>query len=166
MPESRKAKLSAGILLFRRGSNSPLEVLLVHPGGPFWKNKPQGAWTIPKGEVEPGEDLLLAARREFSEETGLTLEGPFHPLGHIVQKGGKTVHAWACEGDAQPDQLRSNLIEVEWPRGSGRMQTFPEVDQYAWLNPELARHHINPAQAEFLDRLLTQINSPAAPDPP
>jgi predicted NUDIX family NTP pyrophosphohydrolase len=149
---SRTSVPSAGLLLYRRPGGS-LEVFLAHPGGPFWRLRDLGAWTIPKGMVNPGEEPLQAARREFNEETGLTAEGPFLSLGTIRQKGGKVVHAWGCEGDADPAEIASNLTRLEWPRGSGHWLTFPEVDRCAWFNADLARGKINPAQAELLDRL-------------
>jgi predicted NUDIX family NTP pyrophosphohydrolase len=148
----KRDAVSAGLLLFRRGS-AGLEVLLAHPGGPFWASRDTGAWTIPKGLAEAGEDLLSAARREFAEETGLRPDGPFLPLGDIRQKGGKVVHAWACEGDADPAALTSNLVSVEWPAGSGRRIEFPEVDRCAWFAPAEAREKLNPAQAAFVERL-------------
>jgi predicted NUDIX family NTP pyrophosphohydrolase len=145
-------KISAGLLLFRRGA-AGLELFLAHPGGPFWSHKDAGAWTIPKGVIEPGEDPLAAARREFEEETGMTPTGPFLPLGSIRQKAGKEIHAWAWEGDADPDRVTSNLVQTEWPRGSGRWLTFPEVDRCGWFGPETARAKLNPAQAELIGRL-------------
>jgi predicted NUDIX family NTP pyrophosphohydrolase len=145
-------KISAGLLLFRRGA-AGLELFLAHPGGPFWTHKDAGAWTIPKGVIEPGEDPLAAACREFEEETGVTPTGPFLPLGSIRQKAGKEIHAWAWEGDADPDRVTSNLVQTEWPRGSGRWLTFPEVDRCGWFGPETAREKLNPAQAELISRL-------------
>jgi predicted NUDIX family NTP pyrophosphohydrolase len=145
-------KVSAGLLLFRRAS-AGLEVFLAHPGGPFWSHKDAGAWTIPKGVIEPGEDPLTAARREFQEETGVRPEGPFLPLGSIRQKAGKEIHAWAWEGDADPDRVTSNLVRTEWPRGSGRWLDFPEVDRCGWFGADTAREKINPAQAELISRL-------------
>jgi predicted NUDIX family NTP pyrophosphohydrolase len=145
-------KISAGLLLFRRGS-AGLELFLAHPGGPFWSHKDAGAWTIPKGVIEPGEEPLAAALREFEEETGTRPEGPFLPLGSIRQKAGKEIHAWAWEGDADPDRVTSNTVRSEWPRGSGRWLTFPEVDRCGWFDPETARQKINPAQAELIARL-------------
>ncbi len=147
-----RAATSAGILVFRQGA-SGLEVFLAHPGGPFWARRDAGAWTIPKGVVAEGEDLLDAARRELREETGLAPDGPFIALGSIKQKGGKTVHAWACESDADPSAITSNDTQVEWPRGSGRFLTFPEVDRCEWFALGEARARINPAQAELLDRI-------------
>jgi predicted NUDIX family NTP pyrophosphohydrolase len=148
----RREGVSAGLLLFRR-SDGRLEVLLAHPGGPYWVNRDAGAWTIPKGAGNAGEELLVTARREFAEETGLRPEGPFLPLGSVRQKAGKLVHAWACEGEADPSALVSNTMWAEWPPGSGRRVEFPEVDRCAWFSPEEARAKLNPAQAEFIDRL-------------
>lgn len=145
-------KISAGLLLFRRGS-AGLEVFLAHPGGPFWSHKDAGAWTIPKGVIEPGEEPLAAAIREFEEETGVRPEGPFRPLGSIRQKAGKEIHAWAWEGEADPGSVTSNMARTEWPRGSGRWLTFPEVDRCAWFDPRTACEKINPAQAELIARL-------------
>jgi predicted NUDIX family NTP pyrophosphohydrolase len=147
-----RAAVSAGILLFRRQGGA-LEVFLAHPGGPFWARRDSGAWTIPKGAVDEGEDLLDGARRELREETGLTPSGPFIPLGSIKQKSGKTVHAWACEGDADPSTVTSNDTRVEWPRNSGKWLTYPEVDRCEWFSLDEAREKMNPAQAELLDRL-------------
>jgi predicted NUDIX family NTP pyrophosphohydrolase len=149
---TRRANESAGLLLFRRAPGG-VEVFLAHPGGPFWKNKDAGAWTIPKGEVNEGEEPLAAARREFQEETGIVPAEPYLPLGTIRQKAGKTVHAWAWEGDADAEAVTSNEIRTEWPRGSGRWLTFPEVDRCAWFTPDAAREKINPAQAELIGRL-------------
>lgn len=149
-------KTSAGLLLFRRKSGG-LELFLAHPGGPFWQRRDTGAWTIPKGLTEAGEDPLAAACREFVEETGLAPQGPFIPLGSIQQKAGKVVHAWAWEGDADPSSIRSNNARTEWPRGSGRWLTYPEVDRCAWFDPELAREKINPAQAQLIDRLEGEL---------
>lgn len=157
-PVPRRANLSSGLLLFRR-ANRELEVFLAHPGGPFWKQRDAGAWTIPKGVVGPGEDLLAAARREFQEETGVEPQEPFLPLGSIRQKAGKTVHAWAWEGDADPAATFSNLMRTEWPRGSGRWLEFPEVDRCAWFDPETARARINAAQAELIDRLEERLRA-------
>jgi predicted NUDIX family NTP pyrophosphohydrolase len=149
---SDRAGVSAGILLFRRREGL-LEVFLAHPGGPFWRGRDAGAWTIPKGLVGEGEPLLEAARRELREETGLAPDGPFLPLGSIRQKAGKTVHAWACEGDADPSTVTSNTTTIEWPRGSGRRLTYPEVDRCAWFALAEARDKLNPAQSELLGRL-------------
>lgn len=150
---SRRVGESAGMVLFRRTEARGLEVLLAHPGGPFWKNKDEGAWTIPKGLVDEGETPLAAAQREFREETGLQPREPFLPLGDIRQKAGKRVHAWAWEGDADPATVTSNVMRTEWPRGSGRMISFPEVDRCAWFTPAEARVKMNAAQAELIGRL-------------
>lgn len=144
--------MSGGLLMYRRRAGV-LEVLLVHPGGPFWAKKDLGAWTIPKGEVAEGEDELTTAQREFEEETGFHPEGPFHPLGSVKQKAGKVVHAWAFEGDGDPAAIRSNTFEVEWPPGSGQLRTFPEVDRADFFGLGEARRRINPAQVELLDAL-------------
>ena len=151
--------LSAGLLLFR-GRGPALEVLLVHPGGPFFQKKDEGAWSIPKGEAAADEDLLTRAKREFEEEIGLGLDGTFVSLGSIKQKGGKAVHAWAVEGDLPPDyQFKSNSFEMEWPPHSGRRQTFPEIDRAEFFSEPAARRKMNPAQAEFLDRLAALLKS-------
>jgi predicted NUDIX family NTP pyrophosphohydrolase len=147
------AKHSAGLLMFRRRAGG-LEVLLAHPGGPFFAKKDAGAWTVPKGEVDPGEDPRACALREFAEETGVrpaTLS--YIALGSVKQRGGKVVQAWAFEGDCEPEALHSNSFELEWPPRSGRRQTFPEVDRAGWFGLDEARERINPAQAAFLDRL-------------
>jgi predicted NUDIX family NTP pyrophosphohydrolase len=153
---------SAGILLFRR-TPSGLEVFLAHPGGPFWANKDAGAWSIPKGVIEPDEDPLAAARREFEEETGLISQEPFLALGSIRQKSGKTVLAWASQGDADPAKATSNEMQMEWPRGSGKMLTFPEVDRCEWFDLPTAREKINSAQAELIDRLEASIGGCDSP---
>jgi predicted NUDIX family NTP pyrophosphohydrolase len=158
MSNDPKQNVSAGLLLFRRTSGA-LEVFLAHPGGPFWANRDAGAWTIPKGLVETDEDLYAAACREFKEETGIDPQGTMLPLGSVRLKSGKRVHAWACEGNADPRKTRSNLIQVEWPRGSGRMQTFPEVDRCDWFDLPTARKKINAAQAELIDRLEAALAS-------
>jgi len=137
-----------------RKRNSGVEFLLVHPGGPFWKGKDAGAWTIPKGEIQPGEDPLIAAKREFAEELGFSPQGPFLELAPIHQKGGKTVLAWAFEGDCDPAHARSNTFTLEWPPKSGQMRDFPEVDQAAFFNLNQAKQKINPAQIVFLAELL------------
>jgi predicted NUDIX family NTP pyrophosphohydrolase len=144
---------SAGILLHRRGADG-VEVLLVHPGGPFWAKKDAGAWSIPKGEHDDGEDARACALREFEEETGSAPDaGEMTDLGSVRQKSGKVVQAWALEGDLDPEAVRSNSFEMEWPPRSGRRQTFPEVDRAGWFGIDAAREKINPAQAAFLDRL-------------
>jgi predicted NUDIX family NTP pyrophosphohydrolase len=144
--------------MFRR-RGSALEVLLVHPGGPFWAKKDLGAWTIPKGELEEGEDELATARREFEEETGFSPSGPFLPLGSVTQKGGKVVHAWAFEGDCAPETIRSNTFKVEWPPSSGQWREFPEVDRAQWFTLEEARRRINPAQVALLGLVEQMIKS-------
>jgi predicted NUDIX family NTP pyrophosphohydrolase len=145
-------KQSAGILLYR-GPAGRREVLLVHPGGPFWQKKDLGAWSIPKGEFADGEDAVAAARREFREETGHDLAGPFTPLSPVRQPGGKVVHAWAVEGDFDPHALRSNRFTLEWPPRSGQHREFPEVDRAAWFDLGEARRRINRGQAPLLDEL-------------
>ncbi|HVU56669.1 MAG TPA: NUDIX domain-containing protein [Puia sp.] len=150
-------KQSAGILLYRM-ANRKLEVFLVHPGGPFWKNKDIGAWTIPKGEFDGDETALDAAVREFREETGYVLPGPFHPLAPIRQKGGKQVFAWASPGDLDPATIVSNTFEMEWPPHSGRKQSFPEVNKGAWFDMETAAQVINPAQNALLEELHTILS--------
>jgi predicted NUDIX family NTP pyrophosphohydrolase len=149
-------KQSAGILLYRITDKKP-EVFLVHPGGPFWKNKEIGAWTIPKGEFNGDEEALDAAVREFREETGHLLTGPFRPLGSIRQKGGKEVFAWASAGDLDPATIVSNEFEMEWPPRSGRKQSFPEVSKGGWFDLETAAKIINPAQTALLDELSAII---------
>jgi predicted NUDIX family NTP pyrophosphohydrolase len=146
------AKTSAGILMYRRRSGA-VEVFLVHPGGPFWKNKDLGAWMIPKGEFDEGEDPLEVAVREFEEETGTKLEGPFTALTPIVQKGGKIVKAWACEGDLDAEGIESNTFSMEWPPGSGRTAEFPEVDRAMWFGLEEAKDKLLPSQLPLLEEL-------------
>jgi predicted NUDIX family NTP pyrophosphohydrolase len=156
-------KRSAGILLYRR-TPAGLEVFLVHPGGPFWAKKGEGAWGIPKGECQPGEDALAAARREFAEETGLRLEGEAIALGSFRQSSVKTVEVWVVEGDADPAKLASNTFAMEWPPRSGRMQDFPEVDRAAWFTlPEAARKILK-GQLAILEALCTRLRAGA--DPP
>lgn len=155
--------VSAGIVLYRRGP-AGLEVLLAHPGGPFWARRDEGAWTIPKGVVDEGEDHLAAARREFAEETGARLDGPFVSLGSVRQKAGKTVHAWACEGDLDAASVVSNVARMEWPPRSGKWITYPEVDRCEWFAPDEARRRINAAQAELVDRLEAALAGDAPPD--
>lgn len=152
----KRPNRSAGLLLFRRAGGA-LELFLAHPGGPFWQGRDAGAWTIPKGVPDPGEDLLAAARREFEEETGIVPRGPFIELGEVRQKAGKVVHAWAWEGDADPANTRSNSMRTEWPRGSGRWLTFPEVDRCAWFDVATARSMINAAQVTLIERLLESL---------
>jgi predicted NUDIX family NTP pyrophosphohydrolase len=135
-------------------------VFLVHPGGPFWKNKDAGVWTIPKGEFTNDEPALDAAVREFREETGVALKGPFQPLSPVRQKGGKRVYAWAAPGDLDPQKIVSNTFDLEWPPRSGKTRTFPEVDKGAWYSLTAARHYINPAQIPFLEELEETITTP------
>jgi predicted NUDIX family NTP pyrophosphohydrolase len=158
---AKRPNVSAGLLLFRR-SGGDLEVFLAHPGGPFWRDRDLGAWTVPKGLLEEGEDPLVAAVREFEEETSVRPEGPFLPLGSVRQKAGKLVHAWAWEGEADPRRVQSNVMRAEWPRGSGRWLAFPEVDRCEWFDPRTARQKINPAQAEFIDRLEAALSRDAS----
>ncbi len=147
------AKRSAGLLLHRTRDGA-LEVLLVHPGGPFWARKDAGAWSIPKGELDGDEEPSVCARREFAEETGTALpDGALDDLGAVKLKSGKVVHAFAVAGDLDPATLVSNTFELEWPPRSGRMQAFPEVDRAAWFDLATAREKLNPAQAAFVDRL-------------
>ena len=146
------AKQSAGIILYRH-RDSALEIFLVHPGGPFWRNKDSGAWSIPKGEFEPGEDPLKAARREFHEETGCSVDGSFIALRPVRQAGGKIVHAWAVEGDCEAESIRSNSFTVEWPPRSGQRKEFLEVDRAGWFSLELAREKILKGQLMLLDEL-------------
>lgn len=155
-----RGNTSAGLLLYRRPRGG-LELFLAHPGGPFWRGRDLGAWTIPKGLVTPGEELLDAARREFEEETGIVAREPFLPLGSVRQKAGKVIHAWAWEGDADPAAIVSNTTGCEWPRGSGRSLEFPEVDRCAWFEPGAARARINPAQAELIGRLEAALHRPS-----
>ena len=146
------AKQSAGLLLYRFRQAAP-EVFLVHPGGPFWAKKDAGAWSIPKGEAEPGEDLLARALQDFAEETGVAATGSFRPLTPVKQSGGKIVHAWAVEGDCDAAAITSNTFDLEWPPRSGRIQSFPEVDRAGWFDLAVAREKINPGQRGLLDEL-------------
>jgi predicted NUDIX family NTP pyrophosphohydrolase len=150
-------KLSAGILLYRRRSGM-LEIFLVHPGGPYWSKKDLGAWSIPKGEYDAGEDPLSAAKREFQEETGFVpTAGELNSLSEIKLASGKVVTAWAVEGDGDADAIRSNMFSMEWPPKSGKMQEFPEVDRAAWFTLPEANEKIHPAQREFLIRLAAIV---------
>jgi predicted NUDIX family NTP pyrophosphohydrolase len=153
-------KKAAGLLLYRRGK-SGLEIFLGHPGGPFWARKDTGAWAIPKGEIEEGEDPLAAAKREFCEETGFAIEGTFVPLTPLKQRGGKLVHAWAVEFDCDADAIRSNLFSMEWPPRSGRRQDFPEMDRAQWFTVDTAREKMLPSQLPFVDELLNILNASA-----
>ena len=148
--------VSAGILLYRL-TPAGLEILLAHPGGPYCAGRDEGIWGLPKGLPDPHEDLLAAARREFSEETSLAPAGPFLPLGQVTLRSGKVVHAWASQGDADPRALVSNTFTMEWPPHSGNPQEFPEVDRCAWFGVPEARRLINPAQVAFLDRLEAAV---------
>ena len=153
-----RSNRSAGLLLYRRREGR-LEVFLIHPGGPLFARKDDGFWSIPKGEYEPDESPLEAARREFEEETGFGAEGRFLPLAPIRQKSGKLVTAWAVEGDADPAALRSNTFLLEWPPGSGVRREFPEVDRGGWFTPPAAREKINAAQIPLLDELERILSS-------
>ncbi|WP_332823636.1 NUDIX domain-containing protein [Ramlibacter sp.] len=150
---------SAGLLMFRRGSGE-VELLLAHPGGPFWSRRDAGSWTLPKGEIEEGEDPLAAARREFEEETGFASAPPFLPLGELKQKSGKRITAWAFEGDADPRHLVSSPFEMEWPPRSGRMQRFPEIDRVAWFGVAQARARLLAGQVPFVDSLEALLSGP------
>jgi len=150
------AKQSAGILLYRRKQDR-LEVLLVHPGGPFWAKKDLGAWSIPKGEFE-NEDALSAAKREFAEETGTPMVGEPLPLTQQKQKGGKIIYAWAVEGDLNPKEIRSNTFEMEWPPKSGKKGRFPEIDKAEWFPTKVALKKINQGQAAFIHELMDRLD--------
>ena len=157
-----RSKHSAGLLLFRRSGESAIEVLLAHPGGPFFARKDEGAWTLPKGEVAEGEDPHACALREFEEETGVRPSAEhFIPLGSIRQRGGKQVQAWAFEAEWQTGPVRSNTFTLEWPPRSGRMQEFPEIDRLELFSLASARSKLNPAQVEFLDRLEQHLKTTA-----
>jgi predicted NUDIX family NTP pyrophosphohydrolase len=154
---------SAGLLLYRRIGDH-LEVLLAHPGGPLWTKRDAGAWSVPKGEVEPGEDPPAVARREFEEETGHPVpDGELVSLGEVRQKSGKYVVAWAAEGDIDPATAKSNTFPLEWPLGSGDWIDVPEVDRVAWFDLDEARTRLNPAQVEFIDRLAAAVGDATAP---
>jgi predicted NUDIX family NTP pyrophosphohydrolase len=153
---TRRTEVSAGILAFRRSKG--LEILLAHPGGPYWRNKDLGAWTIPKGVVESG-DLLACAKREFNEETGLIADGTIIPLEPIRQKSGKTVHAFALEADFDLTGFVSNAFEMEWPPRSGTMQQFPEIDRIAYVDEATARQKILAAQMPFIDQLIARLKA-------
>jgi predicted NUDIX family NTP pyrophosphohydrolase len=152
-------KHSAGLLMYRRDASGALEVLLAHPGGPFWRNKDEGAWTLPKGEYEAPEEPLAAARREFAEETGFNAPGPFVALGEVKQKSGKRVAAWAFSGDCDPAALRCNTFEMEWPPRSGKRESFPEIDRVAWFTLDEARTRILAAQRDLLERLEAALRA-------
>jgi predicted NUDIX family NTP pyrophosphohydrolase len=145
-------RISAGMLMYRM-KDGKLHVLLAHPGGPLFKNKDDESWSIPKGEVEPGEDLLETAKREFEEETGFTPKGPFIALTPVTQKGGKIVHAWAFEGDCDPSAIESNMFTMEWPPKSGRQMEFPEIDRAEFFDAVLAKRKIKAAQGALIEEL-------------
>lgn len=149
-------KRSAGLLMYRRRDDQ-VEVLLAHPGGPFWAKKDLGAWSIPKGEYSANEEPLAAAKREFEEESGMTPQGEFISLGELKQAGGKVVAAWAMEGNCDLSILKSNLFSMEWPPQSGRMAEFPEVDRWAWFTLDEARERILAGQRVFLDRMVERV---------
>jgi predicted NUDIX family NTP pyrophosphohydrolase len=151
-------KNSAGLLLYRL-SASGIEVFLVHPGGPFWTKKDAGAWSIPKGEFEAGEDPLEAAKREFKEETGFAVEGNFIELTPVKQPGGKIVYAWAVMGDCEAESIKSNTFSLEWPPRSGKRKEFPEVDRAGWFTPEVAREKILEGQLNFLEEIKRKIEN-------
>jgi len=156
-------KSSAGLLLYRH--RRALEVFLVHPGGPFWAKKDAGAWTIPKGEIAEGEDLLEAAKREFVEETGFQIEGEFTGLAPIKQAGGKIVHTWAIEADCDPAQLQSNRFAIEWPPKSGKTREFPEVDRAGWFAVPEARTKILAGQVGLIDQLMSLLENESEAKP-
>lgn len=151
---ARRDQVSAGLLAFRRGTE--LEFLLAHPGGPYWAKRDDGAWTIPKGLVRP-DDLLKGAQREFTEETSFTAAGPFVPLAAVKQKSGKTVHAFAFEGDYDADEFSSNLFEMEWPPKSGKTKRFPEIDRLGWFAYDAAMRKIIAYQRPFLIELASKL---------
>jgi len=157
-------KASAGLLLYR-DSAGKLQVLLVHPGGPYWARKDIGAWSIPKGEIEPGEEALAAARREFEEETGGVVSGEFLRLHPVRLRSGKVIQAWAVRADFDPSQLRSNLFSMEWPPKSGQQREFPEADRAGWFDIDEARFKIHPGQAPLLDELLALLAAAAGSEP-
>ena len=148
-------KRSAGLLLFRRSTH--IEFFLVHPGGPFWARKDDGAWSIPKGEYSEDEDALVAARREFEEETGIPVEGDFLPLGELRQPSGKLITAWALEKDVDPTLVKSNTFSTEWPPKSGKKQQFPEVDRAAWFPLPQAHTKLLKGQVAFIHRLTKKL---------
>ena len=154
-PQSRR---SAGLLVYRRRAGL-IEVFLVHPGGPFWRNKDDGAWSVPKGEYTEGEEPLAAAQREFAEETGMTVTGPFHALAPVRQAGGKVVSAWAVPGDFDAQAIRSNTFTMEWPPRSGRLRTFPEVDRAGWFVLEQAAVKLLAGQRPLLIELAALLGS-------
>lgn len=146
-------KKSAGLLMYRHGPAGEVQVLLAHPGGPFWRGRDESAWTIPKGEYLDPEVAVVAARREFAEETGFDVTPPLLPLGEVTQKSGKRLLAWAFRGDCDPTRLQSNSFEIEWPPRSGRRQSYPEIDRVEWFSLAQARRKVLPAQCDLLARL-------------
>ncbi|NIM49939.1 MAG: NUDIX domain-containing protein [Gemmatimonadales bacterium] len=152
-------KVSAGLLMYRVREGT-LQILLAHPGGPFWQDKDEGAWTIPKGQIPADEDAQTAALREFEEETGIRADGPFIDLTPIRQRGGKTVHAWAFEGDCDPAAIESNTFQVEWPPHSGKMREFPEIDRAQFFGVADAKKKINPAQISLIEELQRRLGVP------
>ena len=150
---------SSGILVYRL-RDGEVEVLLAHPGGPFWQRKDLGAWSIPKGELEAGEDPESAARRELEEEVGITVDGPLIDLGFVTQRAGKVVYAWGYEAEFDPERMQSNTFSMEWPPRSGRTAEFPEIDRVAWFSPDVAEQKLNPAQTAFLARLINCVKHP------
>jgi predicted NUDIX family NTP pyrophosphohydrolase len=159
LKSTRRSASSAGILMYRR-VGSKLEVLLVHPGGPYWRRKDEGSWSIPKGEMNAGEDAGIAAIREFTEETGIVLTAPLEPLGEIRQRAGKRVVGFAVEGDLDVHAIKSNTFETEWPPRSGKMQDLPEIDRAEWFDLPGALGKILEAQRPFLDRLAERLGQP------
>ena len=153
-----RSKKSAGILLYRL-RNGTLEVLLVHPGGPFWSKKDLGAWSIPKGEFDENENALDAAKREMEEETGIKVSGEFIELTPLKQKSGKVVYAWALEKDIAPEQIKSNDFEMEWPPRSGQKKSFPEIDKAAWYKPDEAKNKIIEGQSPFITELKMKLDA-------
>jgi len=149
-------KRSAGILAYRWRDGAP-ELFLVHPGGPFWKNKDDGAWSIPKGEIDPDEDPLMAARREFREETGQAIDGAFTPLDPVKIASGKVIEAWAIEHDLDADAIRTNTFEIEWPPRSGKRQAFPEVDRAAWFAAATALRKVTKGQVPLVRQLIALL---------
>ena len=153
----KMARKSAGILLYRV-LNKTLELFLVHPGGPFWAKKDEGAWSIPKGEFDDNEDPLEAAKREFEEETGIRISGQFTALNPVKQKSGKIVYAWAVEGEIDPAKIKSNSFEIEWPPGSGKMRSFPEIDKAGWFTVDEAKRKIISGQSALISELEIRID--------
>ena len=151
-------RASAGLLIYRTAAGG-LEVMLVHPGGPYWARKDIGAWSIPKGEIEPGEEALAAAQREFEEETGAVVRGEFLPLQPVRLRSGKVIHAWAVQADFDPANLHSNLFSMEWPPKSGEQREFPEADRAAWFGVDEARLKIHPGQAPLIEYLLALLQT-------